>query len=280
MAYYCSKRLFHSHLFPFVQAITYHDTPDIFLSNLRDQFEWYKKNFVNCGLSDLRDLLTKGVWRYDKPGLIISFDDGLRSNYDVVLPLLDEYGFTGWFMIPPGFIDTEPCSQIEFANHHRIDFYPRVDKSRIALTWNELKNLERRGHVLTCHSMNHTRLGEELTKSNLEIEIKNSKYLLESRLGHTFDMFAWVGGEEWAYGRRAYDLILKAGYSLVFCTNCAPITARQSPFFLERYHIEPDYGRDQLRLVLGGFYDLKYLWKRRRVIRKLDVPPHLSSTPI
>lgn len=270
VAFMLSRNIYFKRLFPFVQAVTYHDTPDGASINLRRQLEWYSENFVNCDLSDLRDLITLGVWKHNKPGLIISFDDGLRSNFDVALPLLEKYGFTGWFMIPAGFVDSESCGQIDFALRNLIDFCSESYNERIALSWEEVHEIDRRGHVVTCHSMNHIRLSDELTHSDLEFEIRASKDMLESQVGHAIDAFTWVGGEEWAYGRKAYEMTLAAKYALAFCTNCAPITAKQSPFFLERYHVEPNYKMNRLRLVLGGFYDFMYTWKRRRVLKKLE----------
>lgn len=264
-AFELSRRLYLKRLFPYVQALTYHDTPNDNSRALRNQFEWFRDNFVNCDFSILGDLLANGVWKHDKPGLIVSFDDGLRSNFDVALPLLEEYGFTGWFMIPVGFIESDPAKQVDFAKRSLIDFCSEPSGERIALSWDEVREIERRGHVVTCHSMNHKRLSESLTQSELEVEIRDAKQLLEVRLGHEVELFTWVGGEEWAYGRRAFALMKAVGINYIFCTNCAPITARQSPLFLERYHIEPSFDHSQLRFVLGGFYDLMYAMKRRRI---------------
>ena len=74
------RHFYLNRLFPYVQAVTYHDTSNGEYNNLRKQLEWYQKNFVNCNLADLRGLLTNGVWNYDKPGLIISFDDGKKKT--------------------------------------------------------------------------------------------------------------------------------------------------------------------------------------------------------
>lgn len=266
-AFNLARRFYLNRLFPYVQALTYHDTPNGVCDNLKNQLAWYQNNFVNCNLADLCGLLANGVWNHDKPGLIISFDDGLRSNFDVALPLLEEYGFTGWFMVPAGFVDSNPAKQVEVAKRSLIDFYSESSCERIALSWDEVREIERRGHVVTCHSMNHKRLSGKLTQHELEVEIKDAKKLLESRLGHAVDLFTWVGGEEWAYGRRAFDLMKEAGFNYIFCTNCAPIIARQSPFFLERYHVEPDFSHSQLGFTLGGFYDLIYTRKRRRIMK-------------
>lgn len=256
-------------LFPYIQVVTYHDTSIATSSSLKAQLDFFKDEFVNCSLSDLQRLVSDGVWNHNKPGLIITFDDGLRSNFDVALPLLEEYGFSGWFMIPSGFIETDSKKQIEFANKSLIDIDCDSTTNRIALSWDEVREIDLRGHTVTCHSMSHRRLCNELSQQELEFEIKDAKKLLESQLGHTVDLFTWVGGEEWAYGRGAFDLMKEVGFNYIFCTNCMPIVAKQSPFFLQRYHVETDYDVNQLRFVLGGFYDFIYSWKRRRIEKNL-----------
>jgi hypothetical protein len=82
-------------------------------------------------------------------------------------------------------------------------------------------------------------------------------------------LFTWVGGEEWAYSKAAFEMLLAEKYEMIFCTNCAPIKSKQTPYFLERYHIEPSFSLNRLRLVLGGFYDILYWLKRKRVFKKL-----------
>jgi len=270
-AFNLSRRFYLNRSFPYVQVVTYHDTPKGECNNLRKQLEWYQKNFVNCNFSDLQGLLNNDTWNYDKPGLIISFDDGLRSNFDVALPLLEEYGFTGWFMIPSGFVDLVHTKQVEFAKSNLIDCHIEPSCDRIALSWDEVRELEYRGHVITCHSMNHKRLSEKLTQSELKVEINDAKQLMEIQLGHKVEIFTWVGGEEQAYSRRAFDFMKKSGFKYIFCTNCSCITAKQSSLFLERYHVEPDYSHNQLRFVLGGFYNIMYFQKRRRIFNKINL---------
>ena len=263
------KKYYLEPLFPYVQAVSYHNTPENMLSKMKEQMEWYRDNFVNCSFLDLKNLLEHGEWKYDKPGLIISFDDGLRSNFNVALPLLEEYGFTGWFMVPSGWADLNISDQIKFAKRRLIEHSVGDDLEPIALSWEDMQQIELRGHVITCHTMNHRRLSNKLTTLDLENEIEDSKSLLEFKLGHGVDIFTWVGGEEWAYCKKAFEKILGAGFKYVFCTNCAPITGKQTPFFLQRYHVEPDHTKNQLRLTLGGFYDLLYLFKRKRIENEL-----------
>ena len=154
-------------LFPYIQAVTYHDTPNGACNNFRNQLEWYQNNFVNCNLADLRGLLTNGVWNHDKPGLIISFDDGLRSNFDVALPLLEEYGFTGWFMVPSGWLDLSSIEQIEFATLGLIKYNENDSHERIAISWDELKEIEQTLQKALMQVLLHTtRAGRQMEPAN------------------------------------------------------------------------------------------------------------------
>jgi len=253
---------------PYVRALNYHDTPQKYAANFRRQLEWYAERYADCNHKQLRDLLADGIWSSSKPGLLISFDDGLKSNYEVAAPLLEEFGFTGWFMIPVAFLDSGSAGHSEFASANHIAHHG-LNSGDLAMSWDDVRDLERRGHVITCHSMNHKRLADTLTDEELSEEIAFAKSGLESQLGHPVSGFTWVGGEESSYSRRAFRSIVKANYSEVFCTNCEPIVARQNPLFLERSNIESSFSLNQVRLVLGGLYDQKYKAKRQRIFNLL-----------
>lgn len=253
---------------PYVRALNYHDTPRTHAANLRKQLEWYSSHFSNCNYSQLRNLLANGAWDDPKPGLIISFDDGLRSNYEIATPLLEEFGFTGWFMVPAALLETDSAQHEEFAVTNTI-IHQGLHSNALGLSWDDVRDLESRGHVITCHSMNHRRLSDSLSDEQLHEEIVQSKSLMESRLRHPVTGFTWVGGEEFSYSRRAFNTIVQANYSEIFCTNNEPIVARQSPLFLERSNIEAHFSMNQVRLVLGGLYDRKYAAKRQRVFNLL-----------
>jgi peptidoglycan/xylan/chitin deacetylase (PgdA/CDA1 family) len=269
LTYRITDKLLNGPKMPYVRALNYHDTPQQFAANFRKQLQWYSRHFVDCNQQQLRKLLDSGAWSNAKPGLIISFDDGLKSNYEIAAPLLEEFGFTGWFMIPVSFLDAGIEEHAGFAATNNIAYNAHLQAGNLAMSWDDVHDLEKRGHVITCHSMNHRRLSDSLTDEELQEEIERSKAALESRLGHPVSGFTWVGGEESSYSRRAYQSIVRANYTEVFCTNCEPIVARQNPLFLERSNIEANFGLNQVRLVLGGLYDRKYAAKRQRVFKLL-----------
>ena len=144
----------------FVRLINCHDMSRSALPNFRRQMEFFTRHFTAVTEDDLQMLLAEGRWEKSKPGLLISFDDGLRSNYDVATPLLEDFGFRDWFFVPLQFIDTPVSEQVPFARAHQI--FPAMPSAdgRLAMGWDEVRDLRRRGHVIGCHTRTHKRLDE------------------------------------------------------------------------------------------------------------------------
>lgn len=272
-AYSISNALVRRIFFPYVRCVAYHDTPARFESNLATHLQWYSEHFVDCERADLDRFLADGVWPHSKPGLIISFDDGLRSNAEVAAPLLKRYGFNGWFMVPAGVPRLGAKEDRFFADEVLIPHSNRPDDQRLFLDWNDLRSLVTAGHQICCHSFHHLRLGEALSDAELDVEILKSKALFEHELGRDMDAFAWVGGENHTFSRAAFQKIQDSGYKIVFSGNCLPITAKDSPLCLERNHVDVTYRLDDVRLSIGGFYDLLYSRKRDKIRRVIGLEP-------
>jgi peptidoglycan/xylan/chitin deacetylase (PgdA/CDA1 family) len=250
-----------------IRAVNYHDTPALFADNFERQLQFYQKNFRPVTREDLRGLLA-GHWPHRQPGLLISFDDGLRDNFAVAAPLLEKYGFRGWFFVPAGLVDAPPAQQQMFAREHCINCLERTNgpaDDRLAMSWAELRELAVRGHIVGCHTMNHVRLSRDLPPAELHLEIQAAKLRMEAMLEREIDTFCWVGGEEWAYSREAAESIRAAGYRYSFMTNSQPIFPGTDPFQLQRTNIEAAWPLDVVQFQLAGFLDLIYTAKRRRV---------------
>lgn len=253
-----------------VRAIYYHGTPQEWAANLERQLRFYSRHFAPVDRAGLEDLLA-GNRRSMKPGLLISFDDGLLSNYEIAAPLLEKYGFVGWFFVPvalignPGLADDAEHRE-RIRSRYVIDVSGEAPGKPSFMSWEQVRDLARR-HVVGCHTMNHCRLYETLSEETLRLEILESKAELEKRLGHEVDAFCWVGGEEGTYSRRAAEWVVEAGYRLSFMTRLHPITAGTPRLQLQRTGIEGDWPMPQVRFYLSGVMDVAYTRKRRRVER-------------
>ena len=250
---------------PYARAVNYHDVPPEMAPAFEEQLRFFSAHFVSAGLEELV-VLQSGRWKEEKPGLILSFDDGLRSHADVVAPILEKYGFNGWFMVPVGFVDAPEAEQRRYAGVHHIHCDAYAGQERIALSWEDLKRLDK-NHVVGCHTYHHRRLTDTLSDEELDDEIPRAKARLEQGLGRSVSVFAWVGGEEWSYSARAARKIRDSGFTVSFMTNNAPIRAGCNLLQLQRTNLEAHFPPPLFRLGLSGFFDAYYTPRRRRVNR-------------
>jgi peptidoglycan/xylan/chitin deacetylase (PgdA/CDA1 family) len=243
-----------SALFPFVRAVNYHEVPAGFAENFETQLKFYSSRFVDVTYRDLSDFLQSGKWPHDKPGLILSFDDGLRSHYETAAPLLEKYGFTGWFFVPAGWVSEQNGGQVE---------NPEYPAGVATLTREQLLYLDKH-HVVGCHTETHCRLSEDLPPEKMRRETLEAQKTLEELLGHPVKIFCWVGGEEYTYSKPAADLI-RQGYELGFMTNTAIVRPGTNPLQLQRINIEAENPLSLVRFQLSGLMDIAYYPKRKRV---------------
>ena len=241
--------------FPFIRVINYHDVPENLAENFEQQVRFYSERFNNVTENNLRNFLESGTWKHDKPGLIITFDDGLRSHREVAAPILEKYGFTGWFFVPSSAISDLPAPV--FQNKSIEDILENY------LDTKQLKYLDK-NHVVGCHTETHFWLSEENSAETLKNETLGAKKKLENLLGHEVDIFCWVGGEEFSYSKTAAEFI-KQGYKLSFMTNNEIVTPKTNPLQIQRTNIEADNPLWLVRFQLSGLMDLAYYPKRKRV---------------
>lgn len=129
------------------------------------------------------------------PHVVVTFDDGLISHYDIVLCELTMRDMLGLFFVPPGLIG-----------------------KRGFLGWEHVRDLLQAGMVIGSHTVSHANLalipGEEAFTEMVE-----SKAILEDQLGINIHDIALPGGFA---PREVERLAALAGYSRVFTS--APYT--------------------------------------------------------
>lgn len=266
VAFFLSRLFYGRH----VRAVNYHGTPASQAAMFERHLHFYSRWYADVRREDLDGLLRESRWTKEKPGILLSFDDGKRNNFDQAKPLLERYGFTGWFFIPAGWIHATPQQQFE-AQKADKDLVAGYPNDRLIVNAGEVSDLQQH-HVIGCHTMTHHRMAESDSDETLRLEIRDSRELLERITGRNQDVFCWVGGEEVHYTRRAADLIRTSGYGLSFTTNTYPILPGSDPMNLDRSNIETDNSIPLLLFQLSGLMDLLYYPKRKRLARRVFRP--------
>ncbi len=200
---------------PVIRVCNFHSTPRHRAKEYDHQLSQYAQFFSSVNEEELAEYLITGNWHKPKPGLIVAVYEAFRNGYDVLAPLLERHGFTGWFFVITGFIDTAPADQVAFAETHRIRMrtfeYP---DARYALTWDELRQLDRK-HVIASHTRSHRELSL-LDWETAEHEVVGAQEDLRCQLGHPAHTFASLTGPAFGDHGQTDRLILQAGYRYVF----------------------------------------------------------------
>jgi peptidoglycan/xylan/chitin deacetylase (PgdA/CDA1 family) len=253
---------------PHLRAVYYHDLAPAMSGAFEDQLRFLAAHFVPAVRADIDCLLDGGGWPHPKPGLLLTFDDGLRSHHELVAPLLEKYGFQGWFFVPVGLIGLPAAQQPAAAQRQLVPHCCDTSADpRIFMTAAQVRDLASR-HVVACHTSMHVRLASNLGAEALRTEILEARDALERMIERPVEAFAWVGGEEPAYSQAAAALLRNA-FRYVFRTNTRAIDATASRHALDRTHLEAWFTPSLLRFQLCGAMDLLYAPKRARLARRL-----------
>lgn len=200
----------------YIRVVNYHNTNDRDTKRLEWEMQYFSQHFVPVTVKDLDVFFKTRKWPYDKPGLIPAIFEGYRSHFDIMKPILERHGFTGWFYIPGFFPDVEPKEQLAFCSEHRIRTTGQYmyEDDRIALNWEEIKELSRK-HEICCHTGSHFEITKETSDADMNREIVQSKLLIEQRIQKPIEVFCWLAGEEYSYNIRAHKHLEEAGYKYV-----------------------------------------------------------------
>lgn len=200
----------------YIRVVNYHNTNPVDAERFETEIKYFSEHFVPVTLKDLNTFFETKVWPYEKPGLIPAIFEGFRNHYDVILPILDKYHYTGWFYLPAFFMDIPTEEQIPFSDAHELTVTNQelyADK-RVALNWDEVREIAKR-HEICCHTGNHFQIFKDTSDEDMYREIVASKRRLETQIGREVEVFCWLYGEEYNYNARAHKHLKEAGYKYV-----------------------------------------------------------------
>ncbi|MCE1196928.1 polysaccharide deacetylase family protein [bacterium] len=263
-----------------IRAVAYHHTDRLATASLRRQFDYFRRHYRGLVEDDLDAFFVRGERgkarkpagaRGGKPGLIISFDDGLVDHYVVAAPLLEEYGFRGWFFVPAALPPMAASEQRAFCEANGL-FLPPDSGERIGMNREELLDLARRGHVVGCHTMNHRRFSGLVDAELIDRELTLARDALRTITGAAPRSFAWVGGEPDTYHPLAQEALKKEGFSYAFTTLSAKIRLDADPLMLHRTVLDADMPYPLFLAKVEGFSDLTHLGRRKALEARLGRP--------
>jgi peptidoglycan/xylan/chitin deacetylase (PgdA/CDA1 family) len=262
----------------FLHTVNFHGTPGAWRETFIRQLEWLRSRFTV-----LDPLAVGSFWESTKPAYktaaLLTFDDGLASNFLVAAPVLESLGMRGLFFVNPGFAQLRgPAARDFFLDRLAVDRnQPFSPEEWTPMTPAQITELARRGHAIGNHTFSHADLSRASTE-RLCHEIVDSRDVLSQWTGRAVECFAWtykwnaISREAWEMARRRHR----------FCfAPCAGLTSRAAgpPDLIWRAHVECDYPEPKYRFIYSGLAAIPAWFKRRRLEHQLLRPPAASLDP-
>jgi peptidoglycan/xylan/chitin deacetylase (PgdA/CDA1 family) len=201
---------------PMVRTLNIHNTPRRRAAEYAERFRAAAARWTSADEAEIAAILA-GARRPGAPIILPLVFEAYRNHYDVALPLLEAAGLRGWFFVPTGFVDAPPAAQRAFAEDHWL--FPAEGEHdgdpRVAMRWDELREVARRGHVIACHTTSHCGTADLTTPEVVHAELVASRRRLEEELGREVRTLAWLWGSAYGEDPRADAAMREAGYELV-----------------------------------------------------------------
>jgi len=176
--------------------------------------------FTTFTMSALASALQGGTSELPNRPIALTFDDGYADFHGVVLPMLQQYGFTATLFVTTGWVADADS--------------PAGRRSTQMLTWAQIREAANFGIEIGAHSHSHPQL-DQLPIRQLRLELDNSKSLLEDQLGKEIPGLAYPFGYSNARVRRAVRV---AGYKYACAVGNMVATPTGDLFTLPRLTVK------------------------------------------
>lgn len=229
-------------------AILYHEcNRELFERHVR----FLKAHYNIISLEELVDAIKKKSL-LPKNSVVITFDDGYKSLYTDIFPVVKEYGVPVTIYLTTGTIGTKKDFWWGVAERLEKDVealkkLPHEERARllesgkqeggnpIALNWDEIREMDKCEWVeFGSHTLTHPILTTQDANSSSR-EIRESKKIISEKLGHPVKSFSYPNGD---FEESHVEEVKKAGYTSAITVVPGLNTASTDRFRLRRVAVD------------------------------------------
>ena len=186
-----------------------------------------KNGFSLVSVKQVQDALLGGLALPER-SVAITMDDGYKDNFDQAFPILLRYGVSATVFLVTKTLDTP--------GH---------------LAWNDVNVMRRRQVGVGSHTVSHLDL-TTLDADRLDFELRESKRVLEQRLGQPVEAIAYPSG---SYNDGVVERTREAGYLSGWKKGGGPVQPGADPLLLPRVRVRGCTTMDDFkRMVWSGVY--------------------------
>ena len=172
--------------------------------------------------------------------LVLTFDDGYQDFYTEAFPVLQSYNYPATVFLPTGLINNR-----------------KGLKGKSHLNWNQILELSNNGITFGSHTVSHPQL-KFLKKENIELEIRQSKEVIEDNLGKPVESFSYpfaFPDEDKEFTEYLRGLLQKYRYKHGVSTRIGTTSKKNDIYFMKRIPINSCDDIPLFKTKLEGGYD-------------------------
>ncbi|MBN2474305.1 MAG: polysaccharide deacetylase family protein [Pirellulales bacterium] len=236
---------------PRVRVLTYHrfgrsihDPFCVAQDDFDAQMRWLAKRRLAVSLADLEAFLA-GETTLPDGSVLVTVDDGFRSVYTHMLPVLKRHSIPAVAYVTP--------SLIRESDDLGAGGEP-AEADEAYLTWGELRRLADEGVAIGSHGWTHRSLGR-MGPVEVRREAIRSKEVLEDRLERRIASLAYPYGTRADFTPTTGNVLAETGYTTAFTSQHGAIRPGSDPIELPRIKVEGGEGLWVFQLLCQGAMD-------------------------
>lgn len=194
-------------------------------SAFEEQMQYlYRSGYSTMPLSDFVSYVNGKTVLPQKP-VIITFDDGNRSDYVTAYPILRRFGFAATFFVTVGSVGSPESLSVE-----------------------QIRDMSHSGMATESHSLTHPYL-TKLNREGIERELGESKEILESKTGKAVHFLSIPNG---TYNDTVKRVAKELGYLAILTSDLGINNAKSDLYSLRRIAIKNGISLPHFASLLKG----------------------------
>lgn len=242
-------------------------TPAVF----EGQMEYlYKAGYRTLKIDELISYMSGGLALPQK-AVVVTFDDGWLDNYIYAFPVIKKYKINAAVFLITNRVENASLQNSELQTLNSKLTIPTHEESKslikngesykVVLNWKLIKEMLDSGLVeFYSHTKSHAKCSS-LPEKELMEELKESRQIIEKRLGRPCSCFCWPYGK---YNDIALAIAREAGYKAIFTTNHGAVEAGSDPFAINRIIVKDSIAWFKKRMLIYTNTILSRLYLKRK----------------
>jgi peptidoglycan/xylan/chitin deacetylase (PgdA/CDA1 family) len=252
-----------------LKVLIYHDIPCLDFDKFESQLKFIAKEYGFIRPDDLENILS-GKVRYKGTKVLLTFDDGFRSNALAAEKILEPLGIKAIFFVSTGFINAadRETQKLFIKERFCYDHFASegIPDEMTPMSWYDLKSLLKKGHMIGAHTINHRLLTEVESEETLRFEIIECGRLLQEKLDVAIEHFSFPFGDIESINHRAMEIV-KGRYKYCYSGVRGNNSVLTPPHAILRDSVTPDDPISYIRFMIEDGLGLMYKKRASKLMR-------------